>query len=170
MLFSQPKGLAQGSRRTASMSGPRDFKGRRQRWHRSSPLGSESRSAKDRRMQNMLSTQPSLQSEPALHRPRSHRSGPAAGMPAHQEDSHDVVSGSCPFLDRNDERCASRFSLGRLEQMLDVCLGTGSSGCLMYHRLRMEEEQGIVVSNSPVPPLVMLTHDGESLRLRPTGS
>jgi hypothetical protein len=54
--------------------------------------------------------------------------------------------------------------------MIDVCLGTGSSGCLMYHRLRMEEEQGIVVSNSPVPPLVTITHDGESLRLRPTGS
>jgi hypothetical protein len=132
--------------------------------------GSESRSAKDRRMPNMLSTHPPLQFEPALHRPRSHRSGPAAGPQVRQEDSRDVVSESCPFLDRNDERCASRFSLGRLEQMLDVCLGTGSSGCLMYHRLRMEEEQGIVVSNSPVPPLVMLTHDGESPRLRPTGS
>ena len=132
--------------------------------------GSESRSAKDRRMPKMLSHPPSLHFEPSVHLPRSHRSGPAASPPTSPIDSRETFSGSCPFLDRNDERCASRFSLGHLEQMIDVCLGTGSSGCLMYHRLRMEDEQGTVVSNSPVPPLVMITHDGESLRLRPTGS
>ncbi len=121
-------------------------------------------------MQKMLSHRPSLHFGPSVHLPRPHRSGPAASPLASEEDPRETFSGACPFLDRNDERCASRFSLGRLEQMIDVCLGTGSSGCLMYHRLRMEEEQGIVVSNSPVPSLVMITHDGESLRLRPTGS
>ncbi|MDG2021349.1 MAG: hypothetical protein P8J59_05320 [Phycisphaerales bacterium] len=121
-------------------------------------------------MQKMLSHRPPLHFEPSVHLPRSHRSGPAASPPASKQNPRETFSGSCPFLDRNDERCASRFSLGRLEQMIDVCLGTGSSGCLMYHRLRMEEEQGIVVSDSPVPSLVMITHDGESLRLRPTGS
>ena len=134
------------------------------------PPGSESRSAKERRMPQMLLNQAPLKLEPALHRPRPHRSGPAASPPIDQDDARDVVSESCRFIGRNDERCADRFSLGHLDQMLDICLGTGSSGCLMYHRLRMEEEQGIVVSNSPIPHLVTLTHDGESLRLRPTGS
>ena len=134
------------------------------------PPGSESRSAKERRMPQMLLNQAPLKLEPALHRPRPHRSGPAASPPIDQDDARDVVSESCRFIGRNDKRCADRFSLGHLDQMLDICLGTGSSGCLMYHRLRMEEEQGIVVSNSPIPHLVTLTHDGESLRLRPTGS
>ena len=134
------------------------------------PPGSESRSAKEGRMPQMLLNQAPLRLEPALHRPRPHRSGPAASPPIDQDDARDVVSESCRFIGRTDKRCADRFSLGHLDQMLDICLGTGSSGCLMYHRLRMEEEQGIVVSNSPIPHLVTLTHDGESLRLRPTGS
>ena len=147
----------------------RDVNGSRQRCDREPP-GSESRSAKERRMPQMHLNPPPLKFEPALHRPRPHRSGPAASRPIDSDDARDVVSGSCRFIGRNDERCAGRFLLGHLDQMLDICLGTGSSGCLMYHRLRMEEEQGIVVSNSPIPHLVTLTHDGESLRLRPTGS
>ena len=85
-----------------------------------------------------------LQFDPELHRPRPHRSGPASGdvkdrsMPA----GDPVAVNCCPYLERDDERCQARFSLGRLSEAMDVCLGSGVAGCLMYHRLRMEEEQG----------------------------
>ena len=113
-----------------------------------------------------------LQFDPELHRPRPHRSGPASGdvkdrgMPA----GDPVAVNCCPYLERDDERCQARFSLGRLSEAMDVCLGSGVAGCLMYHRLRMEEEQGVVFAHSPAPAPVTLTHDGDSLRLRPTGS
>ena len=113
-----------------------------------------------------------LQFDPELHRPRTHRTGPAAGDAAAPGTvaENSVATGCCPFFERDDERCQARFSLGRLSEAMDVCLGNGVAGCLMYHRLRMEEEQGAVFANSPAPTPVTLTHDGDSLRLRPTGS
>lgn len=78
-----------------------------------------------------------------------------------------IVSGSCPYLDRDDPRCASRFALDHLDQMLDVCLGPGAAGCFMHHRIRHEDQ---VASNAASDRPAMLTHDGQPLRLRPTGS
>lgn len=43
----------------------------------------------------------------------------------------------CPHIDRNDHRCASRFSLGSIESMFRYCCG-GYHGCPVYHRLNME--------------------------------
>jgi hypothetical protein len=113
-----------------------------------------------------------LQFDPELHRPRPHRSGPASGEATdHGMLADDSTAMSCcPYFERNDERCQARFSLARLSEAMDVCLGSGVAGCLMYHRLRMEEEQGVVFAHSPAPAPVTLTHDGDSLRLRPTGS
>ncbi|MAD20028.1 MAG: hypothetical protein CMJ52_07435 [Planctomycetaceae bacterium] len=113
-----------------------------------------------------------LRFDPELHRPRSHRSGPASGEAT--DDGTLVAEPTpgrcCPYFERNDERCQSRFSIARLSETMDVCLGNGASGCLMYHRLRTEEEQGVLFTHSADPAPVILTHDGDSLRLRPTGS
>ncbi len=76
-----------------------------------------------------------------------------------------IVNGSCPYLDRNDPRCSSRFALDRLDQMLDVCLGPGAAGCFMHHRIRHEDDFATASDH-----LTSLTHDGQPLRLRPTGS
>lgn len=78
-------------------------------------------------------------------------------------DAAPIVSGACPFLDRNDSRCASRFGLDRLDQMLDICLGPGAAGCFMHHRMQHEDD---LARTRPMTP----THDGQPLRLRPTGS
>lgn len=122
-------------------------------------------------MQNAIRND-TLQFDPELHRPRLHRSGPAAGDATDQRtiEADPAATNCCPYFERDDERCQARFSLGRLSEAMDVCLGNGVAGCLMYHRLRMEEEQGAVFANSPAPTPVTLTHDGDSLRLRPTGS
>ena len=85
-------------------------------------------------------------------------------------DGSSPVEGSCPYLDRNDCRCSNRFALGRLDQMLDICLGPGMAGCFMYHRLKQEEQQDQMRSMSTAPPLVEPTHDGRNLPLRPTGT
>ena len=45
--------------------------------------------------------------------------------------------GSCPHVNRNDPRCASRFCLGRLDQAFTVCFGS-FHGCPMFHRINVE--------------------------------
>ncbi|MEE2972173.1 MAG: hypothetical protein VX672_03525 [Planctomycetota bacterium] len=93
---------------------------------------------------------------------------PPAGAVSHSTETNDpTVANSCPYIDRNDCRCATRFSLGRLAQMFEICLGPGMAGCFMYHRLRQEDRR----AKSPGPDrLVTPTHDGQPVRLRPTGS
>ena len=95
---------------------------------------------------------------------RSHTSPPHPTS----DDAEPIAPEGCPYLDRNDQRCASRFSLGRMDQMLDICLGNGRSGCFMYHRICHEDAQQAVrdASTTPMTP----TYDGQPLRLRPTGS
>lgn len=93
---------------------------------------------------------------------------PPAGAVSHTAESSDrVAEGSCPYIDRDDCRCATRFSLGRLDQMFEICLGPGMAGCFMYHRLRQEDR---LAQASESDRLVTPTHDGQPLRLRPTGS
>jgi len=43
----------------------------------------------------------------------------------------------CPHIDRSDQRCASRFSLGSIDSMFHYCCG-GFHGCPVYHRINME--------------------------------
>ena len=95
--------------------------------------------------------------------------------PAHlaepiQSDRSLPVEGSCPYLDQNDCRCSNRFALGRLEQMLDICLGPGMAGCFMYHRLQQEEQHNQTSVTPTAPTLVEPTHDGRTIPLRPTGT
>ncbi|MEY4535798.1 MAG: hypothetical protein RLZZ246_2116 [Planctomycetota bacterium] len=40
-------------------------------------------------------------------------------------------------MDANDPRCASRFSLARLEDAFGICHG-GYHGCAIYHRINLE--------------------------------
>jgi hypothetical protein len=44
---------------------------------------------------------------------------------------------ACPFLDLDDERCASHFSLGRLSEAFDICVNR-HLGCPTYYRLLRE--------------------------------
>jgi len=40
----------------------------------------------------------------------------------------------CPFVDADEPQCASRLTMGRLEQAMTVCFGRFGT-CPMYHRL-----------------------------------
>lgn len=96
--------------------------------------------------------------------PQPQPSRPRAPQAASGDTATPIVSDACPYLDRNDTRCAARFALDRIDQMMDVCLGPGVAGCFMHHRIRHED------TTSPASRLVTPTHDGHPLRLRPTGS
>jgi hypothetical protein len=43
----------------------------------------------------------------------------------------------CPHVDRNDPRCNSRFSLGRIDQAFCVCFGAFHA-CPMYHQINAD--------------------------------
>jgi len=49
---------------------------------------------------------------------------------------HDEVDspGQCPFVLAEDPQCASRLTLGRLDQAMTICFGRFQT-CPMYHRL-----------------------------------
>lgn len=66
--------------------------------------------------------------------------------------SHGRDAGVCPHVNRNDPRCSSRFSLGRMEQAFSVCFGA-FHGCPMYHRINAEAVACEVTS----APLVAVT-------------
>lgn len=82
---------------------------------------------------------------------------------------------ACPFIDRNDPRCAHRFSLNRMNQAFTVCLNEYRT-CPMYRQLSRERE----APRDPQPytltlegrPLDRLTpaFGTAALALRPTGS
>ena len=40
----------------------------------------------------------------------------------------------CPFIDRDDPRCAGRFRLSRIEEVFGLCLGNHHA-CPIYRRL-----------------------------------
>ena len=44
----------------------------------------------------------------------------------------------CPFLDQDDPRCSSHFSLGRLTEAFDNCVNR-HLGCPTYYRLLREQ-------------------------------
>lgn len=81
------------------------------------------------------------------------------------------AEGSCPYLHSDDHRCASRFSLDRIDQMFEVCLGPGMAGCFVYHRLHQERTREVNDRNpAGSPRLVNPTHEGQLLQLRPISS
>lgn len=75
--------------------------------------------------------------------------------------------GGCPHVNRNDARCGSRFSLGRIDQAFCVCFGAYHA-CPMYHRINTE------VSPRRRPTtrgaIIDVTFNGHAVELRPTGS
>lgn len=95
---------------------------------------------------------------------------PAGPTSARRIGRHGPQEGSCPYLERNDCRCSTRFSIDRLEQMFEICLGPGMAGCFLFHRIKLEDQRCEVEGTSPPPSLVEPTHDGRAIPLRPTGS
>jgi hypothetical protein len=84
--------------------------------------------------------------------------GPAGpGRPPHSP------GGVCPHLDRNDLRCATRLSLGRIEQAFSVCFGA-YHGCPMFHRINGEQAPVMVTVSCRETP------DVADMPLRPTGT
>jgi len=81
--------------------------------------------------------------------------------------SHDL----CPHIEQNDVRCSHRFSLTRLDQAFSVCLGA-YHGCPMYHRLNRESdaELRLAADIGAAAPLITVTHHGQHIALRPTGT
>jgi uncharacterized protein CbrC (UPF0167 family) len=51
-----------------------------------------------------------------------------------QDEIETVV---CPFIDADDGRCASRFSLSRMDEAFELCLARHLS-CVTYHQLLRE--------------------------------
>lgn len=84
--------------------------------------------------------------------------------------------GSCPFIDRDDPRCAQRFSIRQLDQVFSLCLNDPHA-CGVYQQLAWEQRPG-----DTQPPIPTLTVNGEAIgqftcpgdsgavALRPTGS
>jgi hypothetical protein len=76
---------------------------------------------------------------------------------------------SCPYIDHNDPRCASSFTLGRLDRAFDVCLRRPLA-CQVFYRIAIEQRgsspawsQG-QVPPQPRPGLVPVTLAGQALR------
>ena len=95
---------------------------------------------------------------------------PAGRTPVPRSGARDAGEGTCPYLERNDCRCSARFSIGRLDQMFEICLGPGMAGCFLFHRIKLEDQRCEAEGMSPTPDLVEPTHDGRAIPLRPTGS
>ena len=74
---------------------------------------------------------------------------------------------ACPHVNVNDQRCASRFSLGRIDQAFSVCFGV-YHGCPMYHRISQEIAEAEVQSRAMVT--ITVSGHGIELPLRATGS
>lgn len=51
----------------------------------------------------------------------------------------------CPFVESDDARCASHFTLGRLNQAFDVCMN-GHHSCPIYYRLLRESQRAATLT------------------------
>ena len=76
-------------------------------------------------------------------------------------------SPACPHLDRNDQRCACHFRLGRLSEVFQVCCNE-FHGCVLYHRLNRESEPP--GASLGADSTTDLTIHGRNQQLRSTGS
>ena len=102
---------------------------------------------------------------------------PPAGQP----------QGSCPFIDRDDRRCATQFSIRRLHQAFSLCLNNHPA-CPVYQQLAWEQRprdtQPPIPHLADVPHRPRITVNGQAIEqfsgnrrrgnapipLRPTGS
>lgn len=64
---------------------------------------------------------------------------------AHTQDA-------CPFIDDNDSRCASHFTLTRLSDAFGDCLD-GYRGCATYWRLVRENPNRLITLTAHGKPL-----------------
>ena len=81
--------------------------------------------------------------------------------------SYERLPGSCPHVDLNDQRCATRFSLGRIDQAFCVCFGAYAA-CPMYRQIT--HELSTTARASAEPPVITVTTNGHALPLRATGT
>ncbi len=87
---------------------------------------------------------------------------------ARDRHDHTIANCTCPHIDRDDPRCASRFNIGRLDQAFSVCFGS-FHGCPMFHRINHEQFRRERQVDARVP-LITITAHGRSIPLRPTGT
>ncbi len=97
---------------------------------------------------------------------------------AHDTDTSDGTL-ECPFLDRNDARCASRFTVGALDSFFALCCGSFRR-CSTYHLIRADDARSVTGAESGPERIVALTTsasalgstppDGIALRIRADGS
>ena len=68
---------------------------------------------------------------------------------------------ACPFMDLDDHRCASRFSLSRLNEAFGICMNRYLA-CPTYYRL-LREHNGVT-------PITINGQPVARRPLRPTGT
>lgn len=81
----------------------------------------------------------------------------------------------CPFLCRNDARCADRFGVDALDSFFALCCGSFRR-CTTYHRIRAEDARSVAAVRAAAEKPVALTTsastseptspDGRPLRIR----
>lgn len=64
----------------------------------------------------------------------------------------------CPFLNRNDARCAEHFRVARLQHAFDHCFNAYSA-CPSYREM-LTERAGRAESDASIGPVVTLTIQG----------
>lgn len=65
---------------------------------------------------------------------------------------HSQAQDACPFIDADDARCASHFTLKRLSEAFGDCLD-GYYGCTTYWRLARENPQRLISLTAHGKPL-----------------
>ena len=85
----------------------------------------------------------------------------------HQLARRSPATDACPFVNSNDPRCGTRFSLGRLEQAFTVCFGNFHA-CPMYQSI-VRERNGQTTSNGSTVPITVFRHAVQQ-SLRATGT
>lgn len=81
-------------------------------------------------------------------------------------------AGGCPFINRNEQRCGTRFGLGRIDQAFTVCFGAFQA-CPMFQQIRKErdaEERAVAAAERPLPIVTLTVSAHGSRRLGSTGS
>ncbi len=75
-------------------------------------------------------------------------------------------SSCCPFIDRDDSRCASKFKLGRLHNAFGICMNEYQR-CATYHQILRESEARHTI---PIAINGRVTAVSHFRRLRATGT
>lgn len=68
----------------------------------------------------------------------------------------------CPFVDLNDKRCASHFTLSRMDEAFDLCMRRHLH-CVTYYQI-LQERRG--ASSELGIPNVRITIEGRSIAVR----